>query len=1583
MKSAAVTASVEGSTLSKSKTSMSCATESQKQLIDGSTSFIDAIFPLIDEIYKKTNIPKWVYYVFVSFFALQITALSLWPGLTWLFHFNASGGQVARIFLEVCMFTDLSGSYEAILMRFIVFAVLAVVFVLIIALQFVIYKKYLMFITWALYIARFIFEFVPLISLCPMGNLFGALFNNIIENRSLSIIIIAIFTVLIYALFVLAHYMSAYFGSMSIYIPNTIIAAWDGILYFAPPVIISAFCFVSYIFQYFSHYMSFFVVGCKIVVSILLIKKFLYFPFIARWMNSFFFAYFIAMIVLDGIYIIQLADIYINYTIQLCSFFGVLAVTFFFVRFIFNKRVRNVVDNLTYEAAYLSDEENQDNFDKGKSPPIELSREHFIKLGLDKDVQKAKMYLRIGIAERSPLFLNWQLAKFIFESYNDTAIRCEIAHMVSFFPSEMRLLSYYMSIVQRIPNLNYEERFMIFELHKVKKIRQSSASTEVTTKVQELKHMSHACFQKITSFWSLSNATPDHLFATQEMTVRADAMFKEAISNWPNNIRLAEEYSTFLIECSTDFIEGVKMKNRANLIELGKNFVIDLCYKSMIRCFPEYLKRNVLDVKGNFVIAKQTTRGSTQSSSKNSTMSTGTIDGELDIELEEQLAKSSFKFHRLRLALQRSLMNRKSKYTPIIKWLHTFALLLLFGIAIFLYVFMYSEFDERSENMQRQLQLNNFRYGFDTAFGTIVAHWSHGLGYIDDDLYEDMKLDGPTNEHNMNLKGDNLDEITKWIDYSKNNLYQFITEMVQLAISGYDVDTVMSNMMHKTTNCYLCQNGKKIEASISDNLKNAFIYLLINMNSLTVEDDINSWGSDDYMCMVINNSPGVIEACRNLAASIAEDQATQKKQTDKTLNIFMIAFSIGYVVLVVPALIYNYSKAFKELNYLIRILQKTDDEQKQEAAAPIKRDAFMDNDSSSESGQVYELRMRTYVFIVIVIVAIALINILGVGFYSKYTNETFLDLNQWMRYGVSRSNYMLEALVGATIYILIGKYNLNPTYTTLEEMKYFTLNATEYLSIQNNKLLRGDGEFPGCVGENEELDALNLNEDCIDTRDEKFHDSYSCSSIDQSISMFIALAKEIIVNVGSEELTANSNFDHLFHIANVHLADKLYQCAEILASLSDQGISDFHIILNVITWCSLAAGVIVFGAYWILAKRIDSAYDGAIQIMRRLPPHAMISNHSLMNYIMNKKDDKKSERMSTSKSVIHLSKNPVACLSRTLTIDVVNNAVTDLFGFTVDQLLGQNINTIVPPEKAEEMYNSIELMLNGQSSLIIEKSVTAVTDNEMEIPVHVTIIGIADGSKEAKSFALVFRDETKLLEQQKNAKDAKEQSEKLLYQILPRDIVSRLNSGETDITFVVPSASIIFIDIVRFSEYSASLSPSQIMENLSTIFAAFDKACSMFNLITKIKLIGDVYMAAAGLFTPDEPVSSHAIQTVNFGLDAIASLEESNILLESSLQVRVGVNTDGPLIAGVLGTDKPVFDIIGDPINVASRLQSTCIPGSVQISQSTYEAIQGQPFSIEARGEINLKGKGKRKAYIVKSVQIPSILSNNGSSVFK
>ncbi|OHT08223.1 adenylate cyclase, type VII [Tritrichomonas foetus] len=386
----------------------------------------------------------------------------------------------------------------------------------------------------------------------------------------------------------------------------------------------------------------------------------------------------------------------------------------------------------------------------------------------------------------------------------------------------------------------------------------------------------------------------------------------------------------------------------------------------------------------------------------------------------------------------------------------------------------------------------------------------------------------------------------------------------------------------------------------------------------------------------------------------------------------------------------------------------------------------------------------------------------------------------------------------------------------------------------------------------------------------------------------------------------------------------------------------------------------------------DREFKAFKTLILRVDPVYFVSNPELIELFYNRKNEKMIS--SSSHAAFYASHDAMISVNIDLVIENVNPAVTDVFGFTPEQ----DLNFLISYQINKRLYSVFDLMKSGETSLVFECDANGNTDDSKGVPLHLSVIGFKNESGLVTTFAVLMKDMTEEEKQRLAVEEAKKQAELILLQILPKDIIIRLNRGDKNIDFTVKSSTIIFIDIEKFSEYSATLSTKDIMLNLSKIFTVFDKICSTFNLITKIKLIGDDYMAAAGLFTPEIIPVRHALQMIQFALQCLEALEELNVLLNSSLQVRIGINTDGPLIAGVLGTDKPMFDIIGDPINVAARLQSTCIPGLVQISESTYNLVANMDFNIEERGEIELKGKGKRKTFLIH----PEIKRDSRSSIF-
>lgn len=208
--------------------------------------------------------------------------------------------------------------------------------------------------------------------------------------------------------------------------------------------------------------------------------------------------------------------------------------------------------------------------------------------------------------------------------------------------------------------------------------------------------------------------------------------------------------------------------------------------------------------------------------------------------------------------------------------------------------------------------------------------------------------------------------------------------------------------------------------------------------------------------------------------------------------------------------------------------------------------------------------------------------------------------------------------------------------------------------------------------------------------------------------------------------------------------------------------------------------------------------------------------------------------------------------------------------------------------------------------------------------------------------------------------NAEAEIERLLLNILPRPIADRLRADEQHIADAIDEASILFADIVGFTPLAAKLSPRQVVEVLDEVFSAFDHVADELKL-EKIKTIGDAYMVAAGVPTPR---ADHAQAIVAMALRMREIVAEVGARTELDLQIRIGINT-GPVVAGVIGTRKFAYDMWGDTVNTASRLESHGLPGEIHLSRSTRDRL-GDRYAVESRGEIEVKGKGKLETFFLR-----------------
>ncbi len=202
-------------------------------------------------------------------------------------------------------------------------------------------------------------------------------------------------------------------------------------------------------------------------------------------------------------------------------------------------------------------------------------------------------------------------------------------------------------------------------------------------------------------------------------------------------------------------------------------------------------------------------------------------------------------------------------------------------------------------------------------------------------------------------------------------------------------------------------------------------------------------------------------------------------------------------------------------------------------------------------------------------------------------------------------------------------------------------------------------------------------------------------------------------------------------------------------------------------------------------------------------------------------------------------------------------------------------------------------------------------------------------------------------------------SEKLLLNILPAPIAERLKSNDMRIADYYESVTVMFADLVNFTQISEHMPPSQLIDLLSQVFLRFDELAEKYQ-VEKIKTIGDAYMVISGA-----PVAcdDHAHRIAAMAIEMKSGLQEVAVKVGIDLHMRIGINT-GSVVAGVIGSSKFSYDLWGDTVNLASRMEETCMTDAIQITQQTRHALNDK-YAFTARYNVEVKGKGVLDTYIL------------------
>ncbi|WP_017715622.1 adenylate/guanylate cyclase domain-containing protein [Kamptonema formosum] len=283
------------------------------------------------------------------------------------------------------------------------------------------------------------------------------------------------------------------------------------------------------------------------------------------------------------------------------------------------------------------------------------------------------------------------------------------------------------------------------------------------------------------------------------------------------------------------------------------------------------------------------------------------------------------------------------------------------------------------------------------------------------------------------------------------------------------------------------------------------------------------------------------------------------------------------------------------------------------------------------------------------------------------------------------------------------------------------------------------------------------------------------------------------------------------------------------------------------------------------------------------------------------------------------------------------------------EMIGRKVHETLPPAQAELILKGILKAVSGQKPVEIEYC----------LPIAGKDIWFAEtiSPLTEETAILVARDITNRVQAEEALRLEREKSEQLLLNILPEPIARQLKENQGSIAEHFNEVTILFADIVGFTPLSARLKPIDLVSLLNEIFSSFDDLAEQFRL-EKIKTIGDAYMVAAGLPVPR---ADHAEAIAEMALAMQAKLHGFRSKLGENLQIRTGMNT-GAVVAGVIGTKKFIYDLWGDAVNVASRMESSGEPGRIQVTAATCDRLKDK-YRFEKRGAIQVKGKGEMETY--------------------
>lgn len=1213
-----------------------------------------------------------------------------------------------------------------------------------------------------------------------------------------------------------------------------------------------------------------------------------------------------------------------------------------------------------------------------------------------------KYFLRCaisGLTHSHPHCIDWSFFREGAEKFpNSRRIWKVFGKFVAIYPEEGSLLSLIIHKIQSARMKGYVIQEILSQAHTIMTQREGSLSVELKMRLTKAAKQVRVAKSKMRHIWDLAiqssiNEMDSSITSTYRSVTKAEANFSHLLSQYPNNRFVARQYSRFVIEILSDTALYSQWNDKVRILQKGVMVNSDRANILGMHAFP-----------GLPVQTIQTMFKNTNNSPNNSqSLYDSDFMNDSSFDIEESLTQERSE----QLAVIKDRINSIS--IPAINCIRAWMAILFFVFIFIPSIVMM---------VYAPIFLDSLTYPLDLMYD---ISYLRAAAFMMPMLARHCMLENtpdPKNSSRMFFPQPDYGDLQFMSFGQANTTFYQLANLISTTSNSVGTVSVYRTFAASDPNIqyahdvvfgqtipYKYVSSDDLDADsghihysvVNISLQSAIMEIITHMTVFTESIPNGSLINSVHIIDPLLNSPTVAEYATYALACMRDYLKEKHADIDNIVLFAMMFLCIVYAVIIISLLIFQVEN-LRNTKYMIfeclTALPKNIVSTIAESLKIIEKnnsdsDNGYEKDTDNYEGQIAGLNdinkqdeniMKVFSsasdlsmlgsterLVYIVLNLIILVCCLGI---IVLLCEMLPIFSENLRDNAPHLDYVLGtvAYLGGSIESiesLVSRSYFQTNYDIEEKYNETLIRLINFTDFYHNARYGGDNsDQPSYNGFQAAHDNAKATFSCKD--DEKiptsFEEYYNCFSVDLQVNLlepfFASLLIPLSVNKAFGIGNRNPMLTNLYVISMKAVDQLFYPMFREIVSKMKALLNDTIPTMRTPGIILLIVAFIAVIFVYIQTVKTQEKMKFALSLLLHCPPDVVMQTPKIMDILSGDfgsgSHDSLMKNTEFFDSVVKSIPDSVIVMNDNGIVESLNRATERIYGLKREEFIGTNAKTFFSSSKfspeTKTIFSTDVKMLNVEYKMTNEDN-SYLQLKSIETPKsHILVI--------------VTRDQTQTVSYNTLIAAEKAKSDKLLQSILPPLLIPRVQNGEENISFSVQSASICFMDIVEFTPWCAANTAQMIMSTLNLMFRYFDSSLATHSTLTKIKCIGDCYMGAGGIFVEVNQPAVHAKEMIEFGLEAINNVKRINQEKDMTLRIRVGVNTGGPIVAGVLGIDKPTFEILGPAINMAQQMEHHGVPMLVHISRSSYELIYSGGFDVKERGQIEIKN-GTVRTYLV------------------